>query len=86
MEFQILEFLMNGEFAAYIALAYILYAIREASGLSNKYIPIVALVLGVGFAVFEMKNFEFKTIMAGIQYALLGVGTVAGYKYLQEKK
>jgi hypothetical protein len=86
MEFQILEFLMNGEFAAYIALAFILYAIREASGISNKNIPIIAILLGITFSVYEMGNFEFKTIMTGIQYALLGVGTVAGYKYLQEKK
>jgi Phage holin family Hol44, in holin superfamily V len=85
MEIQVLELLMNGEFAAYIALAFVLYALREASNLNNKYIPVVGLILGIGFAIFEMKNFEFNTILTGIQYALLAIGTVAGVKYFHKK-
>ncbi len=41
------------DFAPYVGLAVILYAIRETGQVSNKYIPIVAILLGVPFAFWE---------------------------------
>ncbi|MGD6782138.1 hypothetical protein ACQCT3_17925 [Sutcliffiella horikoshii] len=81
-----MEALMTIDFTAYVAIAVILYAIREATGLSNKYIPIVAIVLGVTFSTFEGGSFNFDVMIAGLQYALYGVGSVAAIKYALEKK
>jgi hypothetical protein len=76
-----MEQLMGMEFTAYVALAVVLYAIRRATGIHNRYIPLTAIVLGVAFAMLEYKDFTFDIMLKGIQYALYGVGTVATIKY-----
>ncbi|MGM7684579.1 hypothetical protein ACSVDA_20870 [Cytobacillus sp. Hm23] len=81
-----MESLLTIEFTAYVALAVILYAIREATGLSNKFIPGVAVILGVAFAVFESGVFSFDVLITGLQYALFGVGSVATIKYAHRKR
>jgi Phage holin family Hol44, in holin superfamily V len=79
-----MEQLLTIEFTAFIALAAVLYAIREATRISNRYIPILGLLLGVLFAWFEKGLINFDTFLAGIQYALYAVGTVASMKYFVE--
>jgi hypothetical protein len=74
------------DFAPYIGLAVILYAIRQTNKLPNKYIPTVAIVLGVLYAFWEAWAFTPAAFLTGLQYALLGVGTVAGIKYYLEKQ
>lgn len=73
------------DFAPYVGLAVILYAIRQTGQVSNKYIPIVAIALGVPFAFWE-QGVSPESFVHGLQYALLGVGTVAGIKYFLERK
>jgi DMSO reductase anchor subunit len=80
-----MEAILSVEFTAYVALAVLLYAIRQATNLSNRYIPIVAVVLGVVFSVFENNAFSFDVLVTGLQYALYGVGSVATIKYALEK-
>jgi DMSO reductase anchor subunit len=80
-----MEALLSIEFTAYVALAVLLYAIRQATNLSNRYIPIVAVVLGVVFSIFENNAFSFETLVKGMQYALYGIGSVATIKYVLEK-
>jgi hypothetical protein len=46
----------------------------------------VAIVLGVLYAFWEVGSFTSQAFLAGLQYALLGVGTVAGIKYYLEKQ
>ncbi|KAA0565487.1 hypothetical protein F0342_07000 [Bacillus sp. CH30_1T] len=77
---------MSIEFTAYVGLALVLYAIRQATGLSNKYIPSAAIFLGVAFSIMESGSFSFEVMMTGLQYALLGIGSVAGIKYALERK
>jgi hypothetical protein len=80
-----MEAILSIEFTAYVALAVLLYAIREATNIPNRYIPIVAVVLGVAFAAFESNAFSFEVLVQGLQYALYGVGSVATVKYALEK-
>jgi DMSO reductase anchor subunit len=80
-----MEAILSVEFTAYVALAVLLYAIRQATNLSNRFIPIVAVVLGVVFSVFENNAFSFDVLVTGLQYALYGVGSVATIKYVLEK-
>lgn len=80
-----MEQLLSIEFTAYVGLAVLLYAIRQATGLSNKYIPIVAIVLGVTFSTFESGSFSSDVLLEGLKYALYGVGSVAAIKYAIEK-
>jgi DMSO reductase anchor subunit len=80
-----MEAILSIQFTAYVALAVLLYAIRQATNLSNRYIPIVAVVLGVVFSVFENNAFSFDVLVTGLQYALYGVGSVATIKYALEK-
>ena len=77
--------ILSIEFTAYVALAVLLYAIRQATNLSNHYIPIVAVVLGVAFSIFENNAFSFEVMVNGLQYALYGIGSVAAIKYALEK-
>ncbi|SET13725.1 hypothetical protein SAMN05421676_10313 [Salinibacillus kushneri] len=79
-----MEQLLSMEFTGVVALTFLLYAIRRASKISNRYIPIVGIFLGIGFAAFEAKGFDFDSFMQGLKYALYAVGMVAGYKYSQE--
>ncbi|MDM5336228.1 phage holin family protein [Fictibacillus enclensis] len=71
------------DFAPYVGLAVILYAIRQTSKVSNRYIPIVAVVLGVLYSFWE-SGVSPHTTLIGLKYALLGIGTVAGVKYFIE--
>ncbi|MDE3839350.1 hypothetical protein C0966_08285 [Bacillus methanolicus] len=80
-----MEAIFSIEFTAYVALAVLLYAIRQATNLSNRYIPIVAVVLGVAFSIFENNDFSFEVLIGGLKYALYGIGSVAGVKYALEK-
>jgi hypothetical protein len=80
-----MEALLSIEFTAYVALAVLLYAIREATNIPNRYIPIVAVVLGVVFSVFENNAFSFDVLVNGLKYALYGIGSVATVKYALEK-
>jgi Phage holin family Hol44, in holin superfamily V len=80
-----MEAILSIQFTAYVALAVLLYAIREATNIPNRYIPIVAVVLGVVFSVFENNAFSFDVLVNGLKYALYGVGSVATVKYALEK-
>lgn len=80
-----MEALLSIEFTAYLALAVLLYAIREATSIPNRFIPIVAVFLGVAFSIFESSAFSFEVLIAGLQYALYGIGSVAAIKYALEK-
>jgi len=66
-------------------LAVLLYAIREATGISNRYVPLTAVILGISFAMLEFKAFNFYVLIEGIRYALYGIGTVATIKYVFAK-
>jgi EamA domain-containing membrane protein RarD len=81
-----MEAILSIEFTAYVALAVLLYAIREATNIPNRYIPIVAVVLGVAFSILESGAFSFEVLVKGLQYALYGIGSVAAIKYALEKK
>lgn len=80
-----MEDLLSIEFTAYVALAVLLYAIRQATNISNRYIPIVAVFLGVAFSIFESRAFSFDVLITGLKYALYGIGSVAAIKYAIEK-
>ncbi|MED2974757.1 phage holin family protein [Fictibacillus sp. B-59209] len=71
-------------FAPYVGLAVVLYAIRQTSKVSNRYIPIVAIVLGVLYSFWEAGGATPHSTLVGLKYALLGIGTVAGVKYFIE--
>ncbi|WP_318246310.1 phage holin family protein [Bacillus sp. PS06] len=77
-----MEELIGIEYTAYVALAVLLYAIRQATGISNRYIPLTAVILGIAFAMLEYETFNYDVLLEGIKYALYGVGTVATVKYL----
>lgn len=76
----------GGQFAAYMGVAVVLFAIREMKKVPNIYIPLIAIFLGIVFAFWEHGNFEFETFLTGLQYALMGIGTVAGVKYFLDTK
>ncbi|MBA2872428.1 hypothetical protein HNQ85_002737 [Anoxybacillus calidus] len=80
-----MEAVFSIEFTAYVALAVLLYAIREAANIPNRYIPIVAVVLGVAFSILESGAFSFGVLVNGMKYALYGIGSVAAIKYALEK-
>ncbi len=65
-------------------MALIVYAIREATAIPNKFIPILSIVIGLVLATLELKGFDYETIKTGMQNALLAIGTVAGIKYAGE--
>jgi Phage holin family Hol44, in holin superfamily V len=72
------------EFLPYLALAVILWSIRETKKVSNTWIPLIAVVLGVLYASWEAGGISPKSFINGCQYALLGVGSVAAVKYFLE--
>ncbi|MED3649941.1 phage holin family protein [Heyndrickxia sporothermodurans] len=74
------------EFGPYVGLAVILYALRATKKVSNHWIPTVAIVLGVLYSFWESHGVTPEAFTNGLQYALLGVGTVAGIKYYIENK
>jgi prepilin signal peptidase PulO-like enzyme (type II secretory pathway) len=73
------------EFVPYIALAAVLFAIRETKKIDNKWLPLVGIVIGVLYAFWESGNFSSHTFLNGCQYGILGVGSVAAVKYFLEK-
>jgi hypothetical protein len=77
---------LAADFSPYVGLAVILYAIRQTERVSNKYIPIVAIVLGVLYSFWESGGASPGATLEGLKYALLGIGTVAGVKYSIESK
>jgi EamA domain-containing membrane protein RarD len=81
-----MEAILSIDFTAYVALAVVLYAIREAANIPNRYIPIVAVVLGVTFSILESGAFSFEVLVNGLRYALYGIGSVATIKYALEKE
>lgn len=72
-------------FTPYAGLALVLYAIRQTDRVPNRFIPILAIVLGVAFS-FWQNGITPQSTVTGLHYALLGIGTVAGIKYFLEKK
>jgi EamA domain-containing membrane protein RarD len=80
-----MEAILSIEFTAYVALAVLIYAIRQATNIPNRYIPIVAVALGVAFSILESGAFSFEVLVQGLQYALYGIGSVATIKYTLEK-
>ncbi|MDN4525309.1 phage holin family protein [Fictibacillus fluitans] len=70
----------TSDFVPYVALAVILFAIRETNKVSNKWIPLLAVFLGVLYAFWET-GVKPEAFVQGCKYALLGIGTVAGIKY-----
>jgi hypothetical protein len=75
---------LTTEFVPYLALAVILWAIRETQKVDNKWIPVIGLVLGVLYAFWEVEGITSKAFLNGCQYGLLGVGSVAAVKYFLE--
>jgi hypothetical protein len=80
-----IQAILNSGFTAYLGLAFILYALREATGISNKFIPVVAIVLGVSYSMLNVGLFNSDVLLDGLQNALLGVGSVAIIKYAINK-
>lgn len=69
-------------FTAYIGLAFVLYAIRETDYVPVKFMPIIAIILGIAYAgFFEYQAFDKASIIAGLRLGLMGVGSVATVKY-----
>jgi len=73
-------------FTMYIGMAFVLYAIRETDVIPLKFLPIVAIILGLTYSGFvEYHAFNEKSIVAGLRLALLGIGSVATVKYFLDK-
>lgn len=71
----------------YVAMAFVLYAIRETKYVSTRFMPIIAIVLGLLYSVFvEYKAFDERSVVAGVRLALLGIGAVATVKYMLNPK
>lgn len=69
-------------FTMYVGLAFILYALRETGYVPLRFLPIIAIVLGLLYSGFvEYKAFNEAAIVAGLRLALLGIGSVATVKY-----
>jgi hypothetical protein len=81
-----MENIFGIEFTAYVALAVILYALREASGIPNRFLPAVAVVIGVAFACLEAKGISFDVVVNGVKYGAYGIATVASVKYALESR
>ncbi|MGV3487719.1 MAG: hypothetical protein ACO1OC_03935 [Tuberibacillus sp.] len=64
------------QFGIYIALAFVLYAIRRALRLPKRYLPLLAIVLGIIFSWIQAGNLDYNALLRGIQYALYGVGMI----------
>lgn len=76
-----MENIFNMDFSTYVALAVILYSIREAVAINNRFIPLLAILLGVGFAFLDMERFDTEVLTLGIQYGAYAVASVASIKY-----
>jgi hypothetical protein len=73
-------------FTPYVGLAVILYALRQTDRVSNRYIPVVSIVLGVLYAFWQDGKATPDGLLEGLQYALYGIGTVASIKYFLNSK
>jgi beta-xylosidase len=78
-----LDQFINVEFTSYVALAVLMFAVRQAVNISNRMIPLLSIVLGFLFAWAESKHIDFKTLLDGIQYALYATGSVAAFHYIK---
>jgi len=73
-------------FTMYIGLAFVLYAIRETEYVPVKFMPLIAIVLGIAYSAgIEYKAFDERSIVAGLRLGLLGIGSVATIKYFFDK-
>lgn len=73
-------------FTAYLGLAFVLYAIRETNYVPTRFMPLIAIVIGILYAGFvEYQAFNEKSIVAGLRLALMGIGSVATVKYFLDK-
>ncbi|WP_306010528.1 hypothetical protein [Bacillus sp. MMSF_3328] len=69
-------------FTVYIGMAFVLYAIRETNTIPTRFLPLVAIVIGLLYScLVEFKAFDERSVVAGIRLALLGIGSVATVKY-----
>lgn len=73
-------------FTMYLGMAFVLYAIRETNTVPLRFMPIIAILLGVTYSVFvEFGELNQRSIIAGLRLALLGIGSVATVKYFLDK-
>ncbi|GGE56842.1 hypothetical protein GCM10011391_39680 [Pullulanibacillus camelliae] len=72
--------LLTIHFGVYVALAFVLYAIRKALKLPKRYLPILSIGLGLLFSWLEGWEITFETTLRGIEYALYGIGTIETVK------
>ncbi|MBM7644112.1 uncharacterized membrane protein YuzA (DUF378 family) [Scopulibacillus daqui] len=77
--------LLSIHFGVYAALAFVLYAIHQTTHIQNRYIPMIALGLGVFLSWLQAGSIGYHVLLTGIRYALYGMGTVATIKYLLKK-
>jgi len=68
--------LLTIHFGVYVALAFVLYAIRRALKISRRYLPILAIGLGLLFSWLEGWEIAYETTLRGIKYALYSIGTI----------
>lgn len=69
-------------FTMYMGMAFVLYAIRETNVVPTRFLPLVAIALGLLYSCFvEFKAFDERSVVAGIRLGLLGIGSVATVKY-----
>jgi len=61
--------LLTIHFGVYMALAFVLYAIRRALKISRRYLPILAIGLGLLFSWLEGWGITYETTLRGIEYA-----------------
>jgi hypothetical protein len=68
--------LFSIQFGIYVAIAFVLYAIRRALRLPKRYLPLLAICLGIVFSWIQGGVLNYNAILRGIQYALYGVGMI----------
>ncbi|TPF17909.1 phage holin family protein [Priestia megaterium] len=85
-EIDLIQGLMSANFASYVIVALFVYAIRQATSIPNKYIPLLSIAIGIALAILELKGFNYEVLKTGVQNALWAIGTVAGLKYAQESR
>ncbi|GGH83803.1 hypothetical protein JOD43_000826 [Pullulanibacillus pueri] len=72
--------LISIHFGVYVALAFVLYAIRKALKLPKRYLPILSIGLGLVFSWFEGLDITYVTTLRGIEYALYSIGAIETIK------
>ena len=71
---------LSVHFGIYIALAFVLYAIRRALRLKKRYLPILSIALGLIFSWYEKEDISFHSTLQGIEYALYSIGAIETIK------